>query len=149
MDGQPLAPASAGDRDRGLRLDGVHVLVVDDESDVRDSLCLALVQYGAEVKALASPREALQSVEKDRPDVLVSDVGMHGEDGYAFIRSVRALGAERGGQVPAAALASAAKGDDGARILAAGFQVHLGRPVEPLVLARAVATLAGRSPHAI
>jgi hypothetical protein len=144
---EPRLQMAADVRDPDLRLDGLRVLLVDDESDVRDFLSLCLVQYGAQVTALASPREALHSVEHDRPDVLVSDIGMPGEDGYAFIRSVRALGAERGGQVPAAALTAYAKREDGTRILSAGFQVHLPKPVEPETLAQVVATLAGRSPR--
>jgi CheY-like chemotaxis protein len=83
-------------------------------------------------------------VEEERPDVLVSDIGMPDEDGYAFIRRVRALGADRGGQVPAAALTAYAKGEDGHRVLSAGFQVHLPKPVQPADLASVVATLAGR-----
>jgi CheY-like chemotaxis protein len=77
--------------------------------------------------------------------VLVSDIGMPGEDGYAFIRRVRALGPDRGGQVPAAALTAYAKGEDGQRVLSAGFQVHLPKPVQPADLANVVATLAGRA----
>jgi len=128
-----------------VRLDGVKVMVVEDETDVRDFLRVSLVQYGADVSTFATSAEALQAVEEERPDVLVSDIGMPDEDGYAFIRRVRALGPERGGQVPAAALTAYAKGEDGHRVLSAGFQVHLPKPVQPSELATVVATLAGRA----
>jgi PAS domain S-box-containing protein len=134
-----------GEEPPSLRLDGVRVMVVDDETDVRDFLRTSLLQYGADVRAFGSSAEALAAVESERPDVLVSDIGMPGEDGYTFIRRVRALGPERGGQVPAAALTAYAKGEDGDRVLSAGFQVHLPKPVLPLELARVVATLAGRA----
>jgi CheY-like chemotaxis protein len=120
------------------------VLVLEDENDVRDFLSVSLVQYGAEVSAFATTGEALQALEEQRPDVLVSDIGLPGEDGYDFIRRVRALGPDRGGQTPAAALTAHAKGEDGARVLTAGFQVHLAKPVQPAELASVVATLAGR-----
>jgi PAS domain S-box-containing protein len=128
-----------------VRLDGVKVLVVDDELDMRDFLSVSLRQYGADVTAHASVGEAVAALERERPDVLVSDIGMPGEDGYALIRKVRALGAERGGQVPAAALTGFAQGDDTSRVLSAGYQVHLPKPVEPSQLAQFVGTLAGRS----
>jgi PAS domain S-box-containing protein len=129
-----------------MRLDGVKVMVVDDELDMRDFLSVSLRQYGADVTALASVGEAVEALEREKPDVLVSDIGMPGEDGYALIRKVRALGPERGGQVPAAALTGFAAGDDSTRVLSAGYQVHLPKPVEPSQLAQVVGTLAGRSP---
>ena len=140
----PAAPKpEAADPD--VRLDGVRVMVVEDEQDVRDFLRMSLVHYGAEVTAFETSADALVAVEAQRPDVLVSDIGMPGEDGYAFIRRVRALGPDRGGQVPAAALTAYAKGEDGQRVLSAGFQVHLPKPVQPADLANVVATLAGRA----
>ena len=84
---------------------------------MRDFLSVSLVQYGAQVSAFATTAEALQALEEQRPHVLVSDIGMPGEDGYDFIRRVRALDPERGGQTPAAALTAHAKGEDGARVL--------------------------------
>jgi PAS domain S-box-containing protein len=128
-----------------VRLDGVKVMVVDDELDMRDFLSVSLRQYGADVTALASVGEAVAALEREKPDVLVSDIGMPGEDGYALIRKVRALGPDRGGQVPAAALTGFAAGDDTMRVLSAGYQVHLPKPVEPARLAQVVGTLAGRS----
>jgi CheY-like chemotaxis protein len=97
------------------------------------------------VTAFATTAEALIALEAERPDVLVSDIGMPGEDGYSFIRRVRALGPDRGGQVPAAALTAYVKGEDGERVLSAGFQVHLPKPVQPADLAGVVAMLAGRA----
>jgi PAS domain S-box-containing protein len=138
--------AESGDAASAVRLDGVKVMVVDDELDMRDFLSVSLRQYGADVTALASVGEAVEALEREKPDVLVSDIGMPGEDGYALIRKVRALGPERGGQVPAAALTGFAAGDDTTRVLSAGYQVHLPKPVEPSQLAQVVGTLAGRSP---
>jgi PAS domain S-box-containing protein len=142
---EPEAPSASSTEEAQVRLDGVRVMVVEDEDDVRDFLRVSLVQYGAEVTTFATTAEALLAVEAERPDVLVSDIGMPGEDGYGFIRRVRALGPERGGQVPAAALTAYAKGEDGQRVLSAGFQVHLPKPVQPSDLASVVAMLAGRA----
>jgi PAS domain S-box-containing protein len=129
-----------------VRLDGVSVLVVDDETDMREFLSVSLEQYGAAVTTLASAEEAVLLLQRQRPDVLVSDIGMPHADGYALIREVRALDPERGGQVPAVALTAYAKGDDAARVLTAGYQIHLPKPVDPFALATVVATLAGRVP---
>jgi PAS domain S-box-containing protein len=139
------APAADAAGTAPVRLDGVKVMVVDDELDMRDFLSVTLRQYGADVTALASVGEAVAALEREKPDVLVSDIGMPGEDGYALIRKVRALGPDRGGQVPAAALTGFAAGDDTTRVLSAGYQVHLPKPVEPSQLAQVVGTLAGRS----
>jgi CheY-like chemotaxis protein len=109
---------------------------------------MTLRQYGAEVTALSTAEEAVSVLQRERPDVLVSDIGMPGEDGYALIRRVRALAADSGGQVPAAALTAYAKGEDTSRALSAGYQVHLPKPVEPTELATVVASLAGRVPTA-
>jgi PAS domain S-box-containing protein len=131
-----------------LRLEGVRVVVVDDEADVRDFLTHALSRYGAEVAMFASTDEALEAVQSRMPHVLVSDIGMSGEDGYAFIRRVRALDPAQGGQVPAVALTAYAQGEDGQRVLSAGYQVHLPKPVHPPELADVIATLAGMKPDA-
>jgi CheY-like chemotaxis protein len=140
--GRPPAADAAGTTP--VRLDGVKVMVVDDELDMRDFLSVSLRQYGADVTALATVGEAVAALEREKPDVLVSDIGMPGEDGYALIRKVRALSPDRGGQVPAAALTGFAAGDDTTRVLSAGYQVHLPKPVEPSQLAQVVGTLAGR-----
>ncbi len=145
LEGTPRPKPAAEPVDPDVRLDGVRVMVVEDETDVRDFLRISLLQYGAEVTAFATTADALIAIEAERPDVLVSDIGMPGEDGYSFIRRVRALGPDRGGQVPAAALTAYVKGEDGQRVLSAGFQVHLPKPVQPADLASVVATLAGRA----
>ncbi len=145
---EPAAAArhgAEGGNASSVRLDGVKVMVVDDELDMREFLSVSLRQFGADVTALASAGEAVAALEREKPDVLVSDIAMPGEDGYALIKKVRALGPERGGQVPAAALTGFAAGDDTTRVLSAGYQVHLPKPVEPSRLAQVVGTLAGRS----
>ena len=126
-------------------LDGLRVLVVDDEADTRELLSVMLKQYGADVKAVSSAGEALLSLEQLKPDVLVSDIGMPFEDGYSLIRRIRALEAQHGGQVPAVALTAYARESDRSLALKAGFQLHVSKPVEPTDLAAAVAKLVGRS----
>jgi len=136
-----IAPAAA--RSPQL-LEGLHVLVVDDDRDSRELVAAALALSGARVTVTGSAAEAFEAVGRLRPDVFVADIGMPGEDGYSLITRVRALGAERGGDVPAAALTAYARRDDRDRALAAGFQTHITKPVEPDALAEAVARLAGR-----
>lgn len=127
-------------------LEGVRVLVVEDEQDAREVLTIALRQCGAEVMSAGSAAEALEILRGERtPDVLVSDIEMPGEDGYALIRKVRALEEERGGRVPAAALTAYARSEDRMRALSAGFQVHIPKPVEPAELVAVVASLSGRT----
>ena len=123
-------------------LDGLQVLVVDDETDTRELLSIILKQYGAKVTAAASAAEALLSLEQSKPDVLVSDIGMPGEDGYALIRAYRAREAERGGHLPAVALTAYATESDRQQALEAGFQMHVPKPVELHQLVEVVAHLA-------
>jgi PAS domain S-box-containing protein len=125
-------------------LEGLRVVVVDDDRDSREVVAAALARAGALVTEAASADEAFAAVSRLRPDVLVADIGMPGEDGYSLIARVRALGADAGGGVPAAALTAYARRDDRARALAAGFQVHIAKPVEPDALTAAIARLAGR-----
>ena len=143
---QRAAPEAAARDEGSVRLDGVRVMVVDDEADTRDLLSFSLRNYGAEVRALGSASEALAAIQQDKPDVLVSDIGLPGDDGYALIRKVRALDEESGGRVPAAALTAYAKDEDRHRAIAAGFQAHVTKPVELAELASVVASLAGREP---
>jgi CheY-like chemotaxis protein len=126
------------------RLRDLRVPVVDDEPDARDLLGLILTSYEAEVRACASAAEALQILDEWRPDALVSDIGMPGEDGYELMRKVRAREPERGGLVPALALTAYASADDARRALEAGYQAHIPKPVAPDELATVVANLAGR-----
>jgi CheY-like chemotaxis protein len=100
---------------------------------------------GATVITAGSASDALASVESSRPDVLVSDIGLPGEDGYALIRKVRALDPARGGRVPAIAVTAHARAEDGSRALAEGFQMHLAKPIEPGALIALVASLAEAS----
>jgi CheY-like chemotaxis protein len=123
----------------------VRVLVVEDEDDTRELLVTALEQCGAEVMAAPSVAAALASFDHRPPDVLVSDLAMPDEDGFSLIRKVRSRAAGQGGDVPAAALTAYARAEDRLRALAAGFQKHLPKPIDPSDLIAAVAALAGRS----
>ncbi|ARV60940.1 hybrid sensor histidine kinase/response regulator [Nostocales cyanobacterium HT-58-2] len=122
-------------------LDGVQILVVDDETDTRDFLVAAVEMCGAEVIAVSSAIEAIQAISDHRLDILVSDIGMPEEDGYSLIRKVRMLPKEQGGDIPAVALTAYARTEDRTRSLFEGFQMHLSKPVEPEVLATVVASL--------
>jgi CheY-like chemotaxis protein len=126
-------------------LEGLRLLIVDDELDFRDLVTVMLGQYGAVVKTAASAAEALGYVETWNPDVLVADIGMRDEDGYGLIRKVRALSSEKGGSTPALALTAYTREDDRLRALSAGFQIHLAKPITGPELAAAVANLAGRT----
>jgi CheY-like chemotaxis protein len=120
------------------------VLLVDDEEDTRDMLRAVLERCHAEVVTAGSASEALEEIARHRPDVLISDVGMPGDDGYSLISQVRALPAERGGQIPAAALTAYVRAEDRVKVLRSGFQLHVSKPVEPAELVTVVAHLAGR-----
>jgi signal transduction histidine kinase/ActR/RegA family two-component response regulator len=127
-----------------LALQGIRVLVVDDEPDARDLVRAVLTQYGADVRTAESASEGFDTLLGWRPHVLVADIGMPEEDGYSFLRRVRALSAAQGGAVPAAALTAYAQREDRERALAAGFQEHLSKPVPPECLAETVGHLARR-----
>ena len=148
----PLAPS----------LEGVKVLLVDDEADTRDYLTTTLKQCQADVMAVASAQEALSAIQEWKPDVLVSDIGMPDEDGYFLIREVRRREAasqetsleheadilpslEQRQKLPAAALTAYARAEDRMRAIKEGFQIHLPKPVEPAELATVVASLVGRT----
>ena len=120
------------------------VLVVDDEPNTLEILCMMLNQYGAKVRAASSSADALEAFIEWTPNVLVSDLGMPGEDGFALIGKVRALAPEQGGNIPAAALTAYVSGEDRLQALAAGYQTHIPKPVDPNTLAAAVAELAKR-----
>ena len=133
-----------GTRGGSKELEGVSVLVVDDERDARELLQSAFEQHGAIVTTAASAAEGLAAIASERPTVIVSDIGMPGEDGYAFIRKVRALSPENGGRTPALALTAYARAEDRVRALREGFQTHAAKPVEPVELLTLVASLARR-----
>jgi hypothetical protein len=126
-------------------LDGIRVLVVDDEADTRDYLTTLLKQSQADVLAVASAQAALEAVDHWKPDVLVSDIGMPEEDGYSLLRKLRSLSPEQGGKIPAAALTAYAKAEDRRRAIQAGFQLHLPKPIDPSELITVVASLVGRT----
>ncbi|HEV8604314.1 MAG TPA: response regulator [Tepidisphaeraceae bacterium] len=133
-----VAPAAA-------MLAGLHILLVDDEADAREMLTEVLRRHQARVTAVGSARDALVELDRALPDVLISDIAMPDDDGYSLIRKVRGRTAEQGGQVPAMALTAYAREEDRTRALAAGYQVHVPKPVEPNELATVVAALAGRN----
>jgi PAS domain S-box-containing protein len=127
----------------GPELSGVHVLVVDDQEDARVLVRTVLEKCGARVTVVDSATAALTALQALRPDVLISDLGMPDEDGYSLIRKVRGLPAELGGQTPAAALTAFARLEDRMRVLRAGFQLHVPKPVEPAELVAVVTSLSG------
>ncbi|MCY7322569.1 MAG: response regulator, partial [Phormidesmis sp. CAN_BIN36] len=127
-------------------LEGLHILVVDDQADTREMFQFVLETYGAEVRAVASARAAIAALsENPKYDALISDVGMPEENGYFLIQQVRLLSAEAGGQIPAVALTGYAGEQERQLAIEAGFQAHLAKPVEPVRLAQIVATLTGRA----
>ncbi|QEH31575.1 Autoinducer 2 sensor kinase/phosphatase LuxQ [Aquisphaera giovannonii] len=139
-----LMPASPGDEaGRDRLLEGVKVLVVDDEPDARQLIHRVLADRGAEVARAASARDGLALVESFGPDVIVSDVGMPEQNGYDFLRQVRARRSPA--ELPAAALTAFARAEDRRQALLAGFQTHVAKPVDPAELVAVVASLAGRT----
>jgi len=144
-----VVEASLADLPASLSADslrGVRVLVVDDEEDARDLVATVLRRAGADVVTAASAAEALPAFEREQPDVLLSDLDMPIEDGYALIRKVRALPDPRGMATPAAALTAYASREDQKRAREAGFQVHLPKPVQPRELIAVIAALASVAP---
>jgi CheY-like chemotaxis protein len=125
-------------------LEGLRVLLVEDDEDTLQLIKAILERRGADVTAAASADEALASLERAKPDVLLSDIGMPGGNGYELIKKIRALGPEQGGRVPAVALTAYAGPKDRRRALLAGFQVHLAKPIEPDELLAVVASLGWR-----
>ena len=147
---RPLAGAVIADqsRDRQLSLNGLRVLIVDDEIDARALLTAMLERCGAEVVSAGSALEGLEAIERWGPDVLVADIGMPIEDGYGLIRKVRSLPKEKGGQTPALALTAYARTEDRVRAISEGYQLHLAKPVDRVELATVVASLANRAAKA-
>ena len=129
-------------QEKAPSLRGIRVLVVDDEADGREVVAAILESCGAEARVAASAAEAVAIIERDPPDVLIADIEMSGEDGYALLRRVRGLSSERASQLPAAALTAYASSQDRLKVLSSGFQMHVAKPVQPGELARTVATLA-------
>ncbi|MFN7827888.1 MAG: PAS domain S-box protein [Acidobacteriota bacterium] len=134
---------------RAASLRGVRALVVDDDHDTREILSVMLSRYGAEIRTASSAREARATFSAWQPNILVSDIGMPVEDGYALIEQIRQLPAAEGGEVPAIALTAFAGAEDREHAISSGFQQHLAKPVEPVHLARTVARILGRSESGI
>ncbi|HMG76598.1 MAG TPA: PAS domain S-box protein [Pyrinomonadaceae bacterium] len=124
-------------------LDGIKVLTVDDQTDTRDLIALVLSRSGAAVTACSSAAAAFQALQECKPDVLVSDIGMPGEDGYYLMKRIRALKAEDGGRIPAIALTGFAGEADALKAHSAGYQVHLTKPIELRKLVATIARLCG------
>jgi PAS domain S-box-containing protein len=139
----PRPRALAGDSVRGElpNLENVRVLVVDDDADARTLLTRILADHGAEPTAVRSGREALERLQADKFDVLLSDIGMPAMDGYALIEALR----NAGNYTPAAALTAFARSEDRTRALLAGYQSHIAKPVEPTELLATIASLAGKT----
>jgi CheY-like chemotaxis protein len=123
-------------------LSGVRVLIVDDEPDVRELMVTALERSGATVTSVGSAVEALAVLSHADVDVLLADIAMPGQDGYDLIRATRALPSARARRIPAAAVTACARDDERQRVLAAGFQRHLAKPIELDALVQTVASLA-------
>jgi PAS domain S-box-containing protein len=136
---RPAAPSSVAEN--GARLDRVRVLVVDDDSDTLEMLHYVLRERGATVMTAPSASTAMKTMEQWRPDVVVCDIAMPDQDGYELIAELRSLNAERGGNVPAVALTAYARPEDRAQALAAGFQMHVAKPVDPDELIAVLASL--------
>lgn len=142
---EPAAPAaSTASSPAEPRLDDLRILVADRGAEVREVVAGILGQAGAQVLPAASGREALEIVARDRPDVLLVEVDMGDESGYALLAKVRALPPDDGGTTPAVALSSFVRTEDRVRSLLAGFQMHLAKPLQPAELLAVVASLAGR-----
>jgi PAS domain S-box-containing protein len=127
-----------------VRLDGVEVLLVEDAADARELIALMLRERGAVVGTASNAAEAMERLRGSMPDVLVSDIGLPGEDGHALLRKVRTWAEAKDQWVPAIALTAYASAEDARRAYRAGFQVHMAKPLEPAALIEAVARLAGR-----
>jgi CheY-like chemotaxis protein len=142
--GHPRASAPTTGPIECPSLEGITVLVVDDEPDARDLVRRVLEDCGAKVLTAASAAEGLAALRRQRVDVIISDIGMPEVDGYEFMRQVRDLPLDEGGKTPAAALTAFARAEDRTRALRSGYQTHVAKPVEPAELTAVVASLAGR-----
>jgi signal transduction histidine kinase/DNA-binding response OmpR family regulator len=125
-------------------LDGLRILVVDDEADSRELITAILTGCGGEINCCESVAEAMKAIRDWKPDLLVSDIGMPNEDGYSLIKKVRSLRSKRAKQLPAVALTAYATKEDKARALSTGFQMHVAKPIEPEILVMSIASAIGR-----
>ncbi|WP_413160514.1 response regulator [Capilliphycus salinus ALCB114379] len=131
--------------DNGLSLQDLNIMIVEDQADARELIRLVLEQQGAKVNEASSGLEALEMIKQSQPDVLISDIGMPDEDGYTFLKKVRSLPPEKGGNVPALALTAYTKLEDKQQAIAAGFQMHLGKPLDITELLKAVYELSPKA----
>lgn len=141
---EPIAQSAEWHAAEVRSLDGLRVLLVDDEPEAREILTTVIGRTGAEVKACISASDALSKLAEWRPDVILSDIAMPDEDGYSFIGKVRSLPRDKGGDIPAAALSAYARDEDRMQALAAGYQMHIAKPIGASQLVTMVAKLAGR-----
>jgi CheY-like chemotaxis protein len=144
-DGSSLVRGATRESHPAVSLKSIKTLVVDDDADARSLLQLILENHEATVFMAESTEEALKIFSRERPDVVVSDIGMPSRDGYELIRSIRALSGEDGGDTPAIALTALARAEDRKRAMLAGFQSHISKPVDADELIAMVATLTGRT----
>jgi signal transduction histidine kinase/ActR/RegA family two-component response regulator len=150
---RPMSPHEFRDNTPGRSLEppnppslvGIHALFVDDEADAREIITMLLAGCGAEVRTASSAPEAMSACDEWRPEILIADIGMPGEDGYTLIKKLRALEKLRGGHIPAIALTAYARQEDRLRALSAGYERHVPKPIEPNELLAAVASLANRT----
>jgi CheY-like chemotaxis protein len=141
---QPQNEQNSEQPEPSLDLQGIEILVVDDDVDTREFVVFLLEQYGAQVRSVGSAHEALAALTQSVPDLLLSDIGMPDVDGYMLIQQVRSLPPEQGGQIRAIALTAYAGEINYQQALSAGFQSHLSKPVEPNELVALVTKLSQR-----
>jgi CheY-like chemotaxis protein len=136
-----MPPNVVGDQ---VQLAGIKVLVVDDDPDARELIKRVLHQFEAEVTTAACAERGLELLRTQKPDIILSDIGMPDKDGYQFIREVRKLSVDEGGSTPAIALTAFARSEDRTRAMIAGYQVHVAKPIEPQELVATVGSLTRR-----
>jgi PAS domain S-box-containing protein len=143
---QPETVSNSSQVPEDNNLNGLRILLVEDDPDTRELLAAVLREHGGEIIAVDSSASALTEVDREKPDLIISDIGMANENGYEFIQKVRRLDPEAGGRIPAIALTAYAGSADRRRALLAGFQTHLPKPVEPADLLAAVLSLTFQPP---
>jgi PAS domain S-box-containing protein len=148
LDPSRVSPASASRAAASRDLSRMKILVVDDEPDARDLARRILEEAHASIRTAASCAEALQLIQQDKPDLLLSDIGMPIEDGYSLLTKLRALPPSDGGNIPAIALTAFARPEDRQRALAVGFQAHVSKPIQAQSLTTTIADLMARRPAA-
>ncbi len=142
--GEVVEGANGNPESMAKILEGVRILVVDDEADSRELISTVLTRYGCEVRCSESAAEAIRAVAEWKPNLLLTDIGMPHEDGYSLIKRLRKMRSDWARQLPAIALTAYATTEDRDRALAAGFRMHLPKPIEPATLAILIANALGR-----